>query len=43
MDEKKWAEAEGQVPQVSQVIETVAAGIDKAAEDFENALAQGTN
>ena len=41
MDEKKWAEAEGQVPQVSQVIETVAGGIDKAAEDFENALAQG--
>jgi hypothetical protein len=41
MDEKKWAEAEGQVPQVSQVIETVAGGINKAAEDFENALAQG--
>jgi len=41
MDEKRWTEAEGQVPQVSQVIETVAGGIDKAAEDFENALAQG--
>jgi N-acetylated-alpha-linked acidic dipeptidase len=41
MDEKKWTEAEGQVPQVSQVIETVAGGINKAAEDFENALAQG--
>jgi N-acetylated-alpha-linked acidic dipeptidase len=41
MDEKKWTEAEGQVPQVSQVIETVAGGINKAAEDFEIALAQG--
>jgi N-acetylated-alpha-linked acidic dipeptidase len=40
MDEKKWTEAEGQVPQVSRVIENVAAGIDKAAADFENALAQ---
>jgi N-acetylated-alpha-linked acidic dipeptidase len=41
MDEKKWAEAEGQVPQVSQVIETVAAGINKAAEDLEHASAPG--
>jgi N-acetylated-alpha-linked acidic dipeptidase len=40
MDEKKWTDAEGQVPQVSRVIENVAAGIDKAAEDFESALAQ---
>jgi N-acetylated-alpha-linked acidic dipeptidase len=39
MDEKKWREAEGQVPQVAQVIENVAAGIDKAAADFENELA----
>lgn len=36
MDEKKWKEAEGQIPQVSQVIETVAAGIDKAAADLES-------
>jgi hypothetical protein len=40
MDEKKWTEAEGQVPQVSRVIENVAAGIDKAAQDFESGLAQ---
>ena len=40
MDEKKWKEAEAQVPQVSQVIENVAAGINKAADDLENAVAQ---
>jgi N-acetylated-alpha-linked acidic dipeptidase len=40
MDEKKWKEAEAQVPQVSQVIENAAAGIDKAAGDLENAVAQ---
>ena len=40
MDEKKWSEAEGQVPQVAKVIETAAAGIDKAAEDFEKELLQ---
>jgi N-acetylated-alpha-linked acidic dipeptidase len=38
MDEKKWHEAESQVPQVAQVVEAVAAGIDKAAADFERAL-----
>ena len=38
MDEKRWREAEGQVPQVAQVIENVAAGIDKASSDFEAAL-----
>ncbi|MGA2398805.1 MAG: transferrin receptor-like dimerization domain-containing protein [Steroidobacteraceae bacterium] len=38
MDEKRWREAEAQVPQVAQVIENVAAGIDKAASDFEGAL-----
>ena len=32
MDEKKWKEAEEQVPQVAEVIENVAAGIDKAAD-----------
>jgi N-acetylated-alpha-linked acidic dipeptidase len=42
MDQKKWREAEGQVPQVSQVIEAAAAGIDKAAADFERAMASGT-
>ena len=38
MDQKKWREAEGQAPQVSHVIESAAAGIDKAAADFERAL-----
>ena len=38
MDEKKWKEAEAQIPQVAQIIENVAAGIDKAAADFEAAL-----
>jgi N-acetylated-alpha-linked acidic dipeptidase len=38
MDEKRWSEAEGQVPQVAAVIETAAAGIDKAAGDFEKEL-----
>lgn len=38
MDEKKWKEAEMQVPQVSQVIENVAAGIDRAAGDLESSL-----
>jgi N-acetylated-alpha-linked acidic dipeptidase len=39
MDEKKWREAEGQVPQVAQVIENVAAGIDKCADDLEAMIA----
>ena len=37
MDEKKWKEAEAQIPQVAQVIENVAAGINKAADDLQNA------
>jgi len=41
MDEKKWREAESQVPQVAQVIESAAAGINKAAEDFESEMARG--
>ncbi len=40
MDEKKWKEAEAQVPQVAQVIENAAAGIGRAADDLENALGQ---
>ncbi|MGA7842879.1 MAG: transferrin receptor-like dimerization domain-containing protein, partial [Candidatus Acidiferrales bacterium] len=40
MDEKKWQEAEAQIPQVAQIIDNVAEGIDKAAADFEAALAQ---
>jgi N-acetylated-alpha-linked acidic dipeptidase len=41
MDEKKWREAEAQVPQVAQVIENVATGISKAADDLEKAVAEG--
>ena len=43
MDEKKWQEAEGQVPGVARVIEQAAAGIDKAAREFETQLAQTPN
>ena len=38
MDEKRWSEAEARVPEVAQVIEAAAAGIDKAAADFEAEL-----
>jgi N-acetylated-alpha-linked acidic dipeptidase len=40
MDEKKWKEADGQIPQVAQVIQNAAAGIGKAADDLENVVAQ---
>jgi N-acetylated-alpha-linked acidic dipeptidase len=40
MDEKRWREAEGQVPQVAQVIENAATGINKAADDLERELAK---
>jgi N-acetylated-alpha-linked acidic dipeptidase len=40
MDAKKWKEADAQIPQVAQVIENVAAGIDRAAADLENALSR---
>ncbi|MGB6980328.1 MAG: transferrin receptor-like dimerization domain-containing protein [Candidatus Acidiferrales bacterium] len=40
MDESKWKEAEGQIPQVAEVLDNVAAGIDKAAEDLESAIAE---
>jgi N-acetylated-alpha-linked acidic dipeptidase len=40
MDEKKWDKAEAQVPQVSQVLERVAAGIQKAADDLDAAVNQ---
>ena len=35
MDQKKWREAEGQVPQVAAVIERIASGIAKAADALE--------
>ena len=41
MDEKKWTEADRQVPQVAEIIARVAAGINQAADDLEKAV--GTN
>jgi N-acetylated-alpha-linked acidic dipeptidase len=40
MDEKRWKEADAQIPQVSLAIENAAAEIGQAADDFEKALAQ---
>jgi len=37
MDEKKWREAEQQVPRVAEAVQRAAAGIDKAASDLESA------
>jgi N-acetylated-alpha-linked acidic dipeptidase len=37
MDEKKWAEADAQVPMVAKVLEDVAAAIGKAADDLATA------
>jgi N-acetylated-alpha-linked acidic dipeptidase len=37
MDEKKWAEADAQVPTVAKVLDDVAAAIGKAADDLETA------
>ncbi len=37
MDEKKWAEADAQVPGVAKVLEDVAAAIGKAADELESA------
>ena len=37
MDEKKWQEADAQIPQVARIIETAAAGIGSAAEELEHA------
>jgi hypothetical protein len=38
MDEKKWKDADGQIPMVAEVIEKIAAGVDKAATDLEAAV-----
>jgi N-acetylated-alpha-linked acidic dipeptidase len=40
MDEKKWKEAEAQVPQVAVAIENAAAGIGKAADELDSAVMQ---
>jgi hypothetical protein len=37
MDEKKWKEADSQIPMVAQVIENISTGINKAADDLEAA------
>jgi N-acetylated-alpha-linked acidic dipeptidase len=39
MDEKKWQQADAQIPMVAQVIENIAAGVNKAASDLEAAVA----
>ena len=39
MDEKKWKEADAQIPMVAEVIERIAGGINKAADDLEAAAA----
>jgi N-acetylated-alpha-linked acidic dipeptidase len=39
MDEKKWQQADAQIPMVAHVIENIAAGISKAADDLDAALA----
>jgi N-acetylated-alpha-linked acidic dipeptidase len=41
MDEKKWTEAEAQVPGVAKVLEDVAAAIGKAADDLEGTTGSG--
>ncbi|MDP9064376.1 MAG: M28 family peptidase [Pseudomonadota bacterium] len=41
MDEKKWRDADAQIPQVSRVIEAAAGGIDKAAVEVERMSAGG--
>jgi len=38
MDEKKWKEADAQIPMVAHVIENIASGISKAAADLDAAL-----
>jgi N-acetylated-alpha-linked acidic dipeptidase len=38
MDEKKWQQADAQIPMVAHVIENIAAGISKAADDLDAAL-----
>jgi N-acetylated-alpha-linked acidic dipeptidase len=40
MDAKKWDAADAQIPQVAQIIENVAAGINRAASDLENSLSR---
>jgi N-acetylated-alpha-linked acidic dipeptidase len=39
MDEKKWKEADAQIPMVAHVIENIAAGVSKAADDLNATLA----
>ena len=39
MDERRWTDADAQVPRVARVLAAVGAGIDKAADDLEHELA----
>jgi N-acetylated-alpha-linked acidic dipeptidase len=38
MDQKKWKEADAQIPMVAEVIDHISAGINKAADDLESAV-----
>ncbi len=38
MDEKKWTEADSQIPMVGQVLEKISAGINKASDDLDAAV-----
>jgi N-acetylated-alpha-linked acidic dipeptidase len=40
MDQKKWKEADGQIPMVAGVLEKVAAAIDEASEELEKMRGQ---
>jgi N-acetylated-alpha-linked acidic dipeptidase len=40
MDERRWRDAESQVPQVAKAIESAAAAVQKAAADLEGELAR---
>jgi len=43
MDEKKWTEADEQIPGVAEVITRVAAGVNQAADDLEKAVGKPGN
>ena len=38
MDEKKWKEADAQIPMVAEVIDHISAGVNKAADDLDKAV-----
>jgi hypothetical protein len=38
MDQKKWKEADAQIPLVAEVIDHISGGINKAADDLESSV-----